>query len=79
MYTFCLNPSYCKGCGICIEVCPKGAIKSCGRIDAKGHELPEEQDMTRCTGCKLCEIACPDFAIAIASEESAEEVSNEEK
>ncbi len=66
MYRFNLNPAYCKGCGICIDSCPKAAIESSGRLDAKGHTLPKAADMTRCTGCRLCELVCPDFAIAIA-------------
>jgi 2-oxoglutarate ferredoxin oxidoreductase subunit delta len=63
-----LNTDYCKGCLICVEVCPKQAIKSSGKINAKGHVMPAEADMSRCTGCQLCEIVCPDFAIAIGTE-----------
>jgi 2-oxoglutarate ferredoxin oxidoreductase subunit delta len=73
MYRFNLNPAYCKGCGICIEVCPKKAIESTGRLDAKGHILPRGGDMSRCTGCRLCELVCPDFAVAIIENEAAEE------
>lgn len=60
-----VNPKYCKGCLICMEVCPTKAIRPCASINAKGYILPEEDDMTRCTGCALCQSVCPDFAIAI--------------
>jgi len=60
-----INPNYCKGCLICVEICPKKAIKSSEKINPKGYILPVENNMERCNGCKLCEIMCPDFAIAI--------------
>ena len=60
-----LNEKYCKGCLICVEACPKKAVKSSGRTNSKGYVLPEEDDMSRCNGCRLCELVCPDFAIAI--------------
>ncbi|MBF0531395.1 MAG: 4Fe-4S binding protein [Deltaproteobacteria bacterium] len=61
MNRLCLNEKYCKGCLICLEVCPKGAIKSSGRINLKGYVLPEEDDMNRCTNCGMCVTVCPDF------------------
>ena len=73
MYRLNLNPAYCKGCGICVEACPKNVIKSSGRIDSKGHLLPQAGDMKRCSGCRLCELVCPDFAIALTEDESIKE------
>ncbi len=73
MNKFCLNEDYCKGCQICIEVCPKDAIRARTEINAKGYYLPEAGDMALCTGCKLCEIVCPDFAIAIELDLNKEE------
>jgi len=64
-----INARYCKGCLICVEVCPKRAIRSCGAINSRGYVLPEEDDMRRCTACGLCETVCPDFAIAIETDE----------
>lgn len=73
MNKLCLNPAYCKGCLICVEVCPKGAIASSEQINAQGYVLPKEKKMSACTGCKQCEIVCPDFAIAIAVDETRKE------
>ena len=72
MNKLCLNEDYCKGCQICIEACPKDAIRARTEINAKGYYLPEADDMARCNGCKLCEIVCPDFAIAIESDTNKE-------
>ncbi|MEW6265182.1 MAG: 4Fe-4S binding protein [Thermodesulfobacteriota bacterium] len=67
MNQLCLNEKYCKGCLICLEICPTGAIKSSGRINPRGYVLPAEDDMNRCTGCGLCETVCPDFAVTVES------------
>jgi len=55
----------CKGCGLCVEVCPNDVLGPLEKINLKGvHPItalkPEE-----CTGCKLCAIVCPDVAITI--------------
>ena len=71
-----LNTDYCKGCLICVEACLMQAIKSSGKINAKGHVMPTEADMSRCTGCQQCEIVCPDFAIAIETEATSPEEPN---
>ena len=70
MHRLHVNANYCKGCSLCIEVCPKGAIVLSNSMNAKGYILPEPGDMRLCTACGLCEIVCPDFAIAIEKDES---------
>ena len=60
-----VHPQYCKGCLICVAICPAKTIKPSEKINAKGYTLPVEGDMKGCKGCRLCELMCPDFAIAI--------------
>jgi len=60
-----IDERYCKGCLICVEVCPTSAIASSDRINARGYVIPVEKDMSICKVCGLCELMCPDFAIAI--------------
>lgn len=72
MYKLWVEEKYCKGCLICIDVCPKDALAPAREINAKGYILPVEEDMTRCRGCNLCELMCPDFAIAIEEIEENE-------
>ncbi|MBW1869733.1 MAG: ferredoxin family protein [Deltaproteobacteria bacterium] len=66
-----INQDYCKGCLICVDVCPKQAIGASDRLNSKGYILPDEIDMSECSGCMLCEMVCPDFAIAVETDEEA--------
>jgi len=54
-----VNYSWCKGCGICINYCPKKVYSP----DLLGKPVIEKED--ECTGCKLCMLRCPDFAIGV--------------
>ncbi len=57
--------AWCKGCDICVRVCPE----DCLRLDAGG--VARCVDAQACTGCRLCEYLCPDFAIAVHQVEVA--------
>lgn len=51
--------SWCKGCGLCVDICPKKAIA----IDKTG--MVELKDSDKCISCGMCELVCPDFAIVV--------------
>jgi len=67
MIEIVINPDYCKGCSICIEICPRHVLQPSKDMNAKGYILPKPVDIDACTQCKLCEIVCPDLAIAVTS------------
>ena len=58
-----VTPERCKGCAICVEFCPTGAITMSERLNSKGYHFPEFTYPDKCTGCALCGMYCPDFAI----------------
>lgn len=58
-----VKPERCKGCGVCVEFCPTGAIIMSDKFNAKGYHYPEFAYPDKCTGCELCGMYCPDFAI----------------
>ena len=56
----------CKGCTLCIGVCPKGIIElDKGTINNKGHHPVRIADESKCTACSFCARMCPDCAIKI--------------
>lgn len=63
-----INTERCKGCGLCIAVCPKGGIVISKKSNKSGY-FPAESSNTECTGCALCAIICPEVVIEVFREE----------
>jgi len=54
-----INPAWCKGCDICVKLCPE----RCLALNAE--QIAVLKNPEACTGCRICEWLCPDFAIAV--------------
>ena len=56
----------CKGCGLCVEACPKHLlVLAQDKLNKKGHAPAEMTDMTKCIGCAFCATMCPDCVITV--------------
>jgi len=64
-----ISAKHCKGCKLCIEVCPKHALKLTGKLTNAGIEIIDFDDQAGCTGCLMCAMMCPDAAITVIIDE----------
>ncbi len=60
-----INNIFCKGCVICVEVCPTDVLEMIDTPDRWEGAVAVVKDMDACTGCMKCEIQCPDFALDV--------------
>ena len=59
----------CKGCGWCVEFCPRSVLEVSDDINTKGYHPPKPVKAEVCVSCGLCELLCPEFAIYVVETE----------
>lgn len=59
-----IKKEWCKGCGICVSLCPKKVLgyDEEGKVDMLDNE--------NCIKCGQCEMRCPDFAIFLGGKDN---------
>jgi len=60
-----IDPKFCKGCGYCIQACPKGVLHFGETRGLGGDKCAEQIEGTECVACTSCAIVCPDAAITV--------------
>ena len=56
----------CKGCGLCVDVCPKHVLEISEEVNTKGYFPAYQAHPEDCIHCGVCCTICPDVAITIS-------------
>ncbi len=56
----------CKGCELCVSVCPKGIVViDSSFTNRKGYHPATVLEMDKCIACASCAKICPDSIITV--------------
>ena len=72
-YEHSVDKDRCKGCGLCVTVCPKNVLEISRQVNTKGYFPAFQARPEDCIKCALCCSMCPDVAITITRTEEADE------
>jgi len=64
-YKHTIDIDTCKGCGLCITVCPKKVLEIADEVSSKGYYPAYQARPEDCIFCAICCTMCPDVAITI--------------
>ena len=67
-YVWEIDGGRCKGCGLCVAVCPKKVLEISPEVSPKGYFPAYQARPEDCVYCTTCCIMCPDVAIEIREE-----------
>jgi 2-oxoglutarate ferredoxin oxidoreductase subunit delta len=61
-----IEEDLCKGCGLCVDACPKDILKiDEGKRNAGGYHPVGITLQDECISCALCAEICPDVVIEV--------------
>lgn len=61
-----INQDICKGCGLCVTVCPVNILAmDATKINKKGYHPATVVEPEKCIGCANCATICPDLVITV--------------
>lgn len=59
-----VNLNFCKGCGYCVEFCPRKVFTMSDSYCDRGYHFPEVTN-DNCIACKTCEMLCPEICLYV--------------
>ena len=69
MVKFTVREELCKGCELCVRVCPKKLLQLApDKLNEKGYHPVMITDEEDCVACGACFRTCPDTVITIVKE-----------
>ncbi|GAB4033078.1 MAG: ferredoxin family protein [Elusimicrobiota bacterium] len=60
-----VDETKCKGCYLCIQVCPKKCIEKSDKFSKTGYYPAKYAKEGCCIACQSCAKICPDLAIKV--------------
>ena len=64
--TVTFNTDLCKGCGLCVNACPKNILAiDTSVINKKGYSPAVMTDQEKCIACAFCATMCRDCIITV--------------
>ncbi len=67
-YKHIVDKDRCKGCGLCVAICPKDVLELSREVNTKGYFPVFQARPEDCIYCAMCCVMCPDVAIEIAED-----------
>lgn len=61
--TVTINKDRCKGCVLCVVVCPPQVLHMSKEFNTLGYHYPLLSE--GCTGCEHCFRMCPDYVFEV--------------
>lgn len=61
--TVVIDQDVCKGCELCIAVCPPQVLVMSEEVNEIGYRFPLLHE--GCTGCTACALVCPDYVFDV--------------
>ena len=78
-YKYHIDTDRCKGCGLCVSVCPKNVLEISEEVNTKGYFPVYQARPEDCNFCAMCCVMCPDVAITISEIAGEDMATREEK
>ncbi len=66
--TIVVDTERCKGCDVCVVVCPVSVLGLADEVNSKGYHYCKMKNPDDCTGCASCAMVCPDSVITVYRE-----------